>query len=230
MYSIYKYFINLLIVGCAFSSLYGQQVEAVKNDTTKHIRYNGFRVDVDVSPIITSFLNKGEVYNYEAAVQVNLNNKFYPVFEMGYSGASKTTTSDINYQGEALFYRLGLDFNLMKQKESKKKLNNVFLFGGRLGFSNFSYDLTGIQYSDDYWGAGEVIDKKNILATKLWFEIVAGIRVEIAKNIFLGWTVRTKSMLTKDNPGDIKPWHVPGYGINSDSGVWGFNYTLGYKF
>jgi hypothetical protein len=210
--------------------LYGQEAQVTTNDTTGNFRYNGLRVDLDVSPIVTNFLNKGEVFNYEAALQINLNDKYYPVFELGYSGATKNTASGINYQGNALFYRLGVDFNLMKQKESKKKLNNVFLFGGRLGFSQFNYDLKGIEITNDYWGTSETRNIENIPATKLWFEIVAGIRVEIAKNIFIGWTVRSKNMLTPDDPGDFKPWHIPGFGINSDNGVWGFNYIIGYKF
>ena len=230
MYSIYKYFISLLLVGCCFATLYGQQVKTEKNDTSKHFSINGLRLDVDVSPVVTTFLNGGDMFSYEAGIQMDINNKYYPVFELGYAGANKRTASEINYQGDALFYRVGLDFNLMKQKETKKKLNNVFLFGGRLGFSRFNYDLTGIELTNDYWGTPEVKQMTDLDASRLWYEIVAGIRVEIAKNIFIGWTVRSKNMLTTDQPGQYKPWYVPGFGINSDSGVWGFNYMLGYKF
>lgn len=230
MYSTYKYFISLLLFGCSFTTLYGQQVKAEKNDTSKQIHINGFRLDVDVSPVVTTFLNKGNIFSYEAGIQMNINDKYYPVFEMGYGGAKKITASDINYQGDALFYRLGLDFNLMKQKETKKKLNNVFLFGGRLGFSRFNYDLTNIGFGNDYWGTPEIRHATDLTTSRLWYEIVAGVRVEIAKNVFIGWTVRSKNMLTTDQPGQYKPWYVPGFGINSDSGVWGFNYLLGYKF
>lgn len=231
MNSIYRYFISLLVTVGTFSFMYGQEIETEKKDSLAHIQLHGFRVDVDVSPIVTSFMNGSDVLNYEAAVQLDINHKYYPVFEMGYASADKLTTSAINYQGNALFYRIGLDFNLIKQKkETKVNLNNIFLVGGRLGFTQFDYNLSNIQLRNDYWGNTEIKDLEQISVSKLWYEIVVGVRVEILKNIFIGWSVRSKNLLTKDKAGNFKPWHVPGFGINSDSSVWGLNYMLGYKF
>lgn len=231
MFSIYKYFISLLFVVSAFSIVYGQEVTTEKKDTSAHFQIHGIRLEADVSPIVTRFLNGGDVHSYEAAVQVDINHKYYPIFEMGYAGANRLTASAMNYQGNALFYRLGFDFNIIKQKkEVKKQLNNIFLVGGRLGFTQFDYNLTHIELTNDYWGAPEISNMNDISTTKLWFEIVAGVRVEITRNVFIGWNIRIKNMLTKDKAGDFKPWHIPGYGINGDGSVWAFNYLLGYKF
>jgi hypothetical protein len=63
----------------------------------------------------------------------------------------------------------------------------------------------------------------------LWFEIVAGIRVEIAKNIFMGWTARNKNLIGEDQIGIMSPWFIPGFGKTTGS-AWTVNYAIGYKF
>ena len=45
----------------------------------------------------------------------------------------------------------------------------------------------------------------------------------------MGWTVRNRTLLSTDESGDLKPWYIPGYGINSENN-WGIGYVIGYKF
>lgn len=244
MLSTYRYYINIFIFCCVASLLCGQTVKSEINDSiittnntiskddsikTKKPFFNSFRIDLDVSPVITTFINNGEIYSYEAAIQTEIINKYYPIFEIGYAGAKTLTSSGINYNGNALFYRLGMDFNIVKSKIAKKTNNNFFLVGARLGYTNFDYNINSIQIQDDYWGGSSTFEKTK-KSSNLWFEIAAGIRVELIKNIYIGWNVRIKNMLTKEDLGEYKPWYVPGYGVYGDSSVWGFNYLIGYKF
>jgi len=69
----------------------------------------------------------------------------------------------------------------------------------------------------------------NQSTTRIWYEVVAGVRVEIIKNIFMGWTVRNSHLIGQDAEGDVAPWYIPGYGKNISSN-WSINYTLGYHF
>ncbi|MDD4489655.1 MAG: DUF6048 family protein [Paludibacter sp.] len=228
MYNIYRYCFSLLLV-CCVTTLTGQKVDSEKKDSTNKFELNSLRVEVDVSPIITTFLNRGDIYQYESAIQAEINNRFYPVFEIGYAGANKLTTSGINYQGNAIFYRLGMDFNLIKNQIDKNKFTNYFLIGARLGHTNFNYKMQNITFENEYWDNNF---QKNIQGESfnLWFEISAGIRVEIYKRVYIGWTARIKNLITKTDLGDYKPWYIPGFGINGDGSVWAFNYMLGYKF
>ena len=113
MYNIYRYCFSLLLL-CCVTTLTGQKVNSEKNDSINKFELNSIRVELDVSPVITTFLNRGDVYQYESAVQAEINNRYYPIFEIGYAGADKLTASGIKYQGNALFYRLGMDFHCMK--------------------------------------------------------------------------------------------------------------------
>ena len=229
MYNTYRYFFSVMFVCCAFSIVNGQESGKLQNDSTKKFVLNSVRIELDVSPVLTTFLNRGEIFQYEAAVQTEINKRFYPVFELGFAGANREATSGITFQGDALFYRIGMDFNLIKSKNAHNRFNNFFLVGARLGYSYLNYDLLNIDVSDNYRG---IIQHKDVQqsSSHIWFEITAGIRVEIFKNIYTGWTVRTKNLLSQSLPGSFKPWYIPGYGINGDESVWGFNYLIGYKF
>ena len=45
----------------------------------------------------------------------------------------------------------------------------------------------------------------------------------------MGWTVRSRNLLSQNATGEIAPWYIPGYGINTDNN-WGISYVIGYKF
>jgi len=207
------------------------QKKIIEQTDTAHVAlYNGFMIQADIASVSTSALSKGETYSYEAGIQVDLKQKYYPILELGLAGANKTTADNIGFVTNAPFGRIGIDFNILKKKKDSKPTTNLFLVGLRLGMSNFKYKITNATINNDYWGGTEIVDYSNIPATtKVWWEIIAGVRVEVIKNIYMGWTVRTKNLLTQDTEGEVAPWYIPGYGISA-SGNWGFNYTIGYHF
>lgn len=224
-----KFFISILFW---FSILTVNAQDRNPKDSVKTVKpsfINGLRIELDASPVITTLLSKGETYSFEGAVQTTLFKKYFPVFELGFAGANRTTDQNINFNTKGAFMRIGNDFSVMKQKENASKYQNYFLAGVRLGLSNFTYNMTNIEIKDDYWDVSKTYNLNDLTATKLWFEIAAGIRVEIIKNIYMGWTLRNKRMLTNDAEGKISPWYVPGFGVNNSS-VWAVNYALGYRF
>jgi len=191
--------------------------------------FKDFRVDVDISPIFTTLLSGGETYSLEGALQTTLLNKYYPIVEAGLAGANKTSLEDINFVTNGFFLRAGTDFNVLKQKNMNKKFTNYFFVGARIGFSTFGYSINNIILTDDYWNETKTYNFDNQISAKVWMEIVASIRVEIVKNIYLGWSIRNKNLLNPDSEGKISPWYIPGFGKN-DTSAWGVNYVLGYKF
>ena len=191
--------------------------------------FNGLTIQPDVASIVSSLLSTGETYSYEAGIQIDLKHKFYPVVEMGFAGANKTAANNINFKTNGLYGRIGVDLNLLTPKKDEKPTTTLFLAGVRLGMSSFPYNISNAIMTDDYWGGNQSINYSDKIATKLWYEIVIGMRVEVTKNIFMGWTVRNKSLLSQDTTGEVTPWYVPGYGINTENN-WGISYVIGYKF
>jgi hypothetical protein len=191
--------------------------------------FNGMTVQADVASVIGSVTSSGVTYSYEVGAQLDFKHKFYPIIEIGHAGADKTSTNDISYQTNGLFGRVGVDVNLIRPKKDSRPTNNLFLVGVRMGMSKFKYNLNNVTVTDSYWGGSETLDYPNVSTAKIWYEIVLGIRVEVIKNLYMGWSVRTKNMISQDATGDITPWYVPGFGLNKGS-VQGLNYTIGYKF
>jgi hypothetical protein len=198
----------------------------VEVDTTPI--FNGLTIQADAASLLSYVLSNGETYSYEAGAQVDLKHKYFPVFELGYGGANKISNNNIDFKTNALFGRSGIDLNLLSQKKDEKPTTNLFLAGLRLGMSSFPYSISNAIITDNYWGGSNSINFQNEISTKIWYEITAGVKVEVTKNFFMGWTVRIKNLISQDVAGQVAPWYIPGYGINNGSS-YGINYTLGYK-
>jgi hypothetical protein len=205
------------------------QDNKVKADTIKTVWLNGVTPFVDFASLISSSISNGETYSMEGGVQVAIKHKYFPVFEIGFAGADKISNNNITFNTNAFFGRVGIDFNLSKTKKDTNPTNNLFFGGIRLGYTNFNYNITNALIKDSYWGGEESLSFNNQNATKIWYELVGGIRVEVFKNIFMGWTVRNKNLLGSDAVGAVFPWYIPGYGINTSSN-WTLNYIVGYRF
>ncbi len=190
--------------------------------------FQGVQVEVDAFSVVMSAVND-ETYSFEAHAQVNLKEKYFPILEMGFAGANKTSHNNYGFKTNGVFTRIGIDYNLLKPNDPETTIHKYFLIGIRYGFSPFSYDITNIYIDNGYWGAGEYRNFKNVTTTKHWLEVAGGLRVEIFKNIYLGWSARLKIRFGDEEYGEISPWFIPGIGIKN-AGNWDFNYTIGYKF
>jgi len=224
--------ISIFIISlfCCFIAIQlNAQEKKAKTDLAKTLLLNGVTVQADLASLASSFLTNGQNYSMEGSVQVDLKHKYYPIFELGFGGANKVTTDNVGFKTNGLFGRLGVDINLISQKKDAKPTNNLFLAGVRLGMTSFAYNISNLQITDGYWGGTEIINYPNQLSTKIWFEVVVGVHVEIIKNIYMGWTVRNKNLISQDVAGQPAPWYIPGFGLNNGTN-WGVSYTLGYHF
>lgn len=225
----YRYINILLLINFLFHlSVLSANAQDNENEEFDPALWQGLRLDLDLASALVSLLSGGETYSYEAALQVNLKHKYFPVIEFGYAGADKKSLEEANYLCNGFFGKIGLDINMLKIKKEQDRYN-FFTLGARVGMTNFKYDINNIMIEDDYWGGSEVYDYKDIKTTKFWFEIVAGIRVEALPNFYLGWNIRLKNTIGKDK-NLIAPWYIPGFGKNNLSSIWVFNYTIGYRF
>lgn len=182
--------------------------------------YEGTQLKLDIlSPVLAPAISKGQLQQYELAVNVKLARRFYPTFEIGYAGGTKGRGDTVTYNGHGGFFRVGCDINpLKKHPESPHAL----LVGVRLGTSVQDYTQNTIH--------------KGVLAD-CWGEIVLGCQVEIAKvnntAFYMGWMGRFKCLFTRELEGyaasEMRAIYIPGYG-NRDNIGWGANYYLGWRF
>ena len=173
--------------------------------------YQGTTVKLDIlSPLLVSGLNGWRIQHYEVAVNVRLANRFYPTFEVGYSGGQTQQGDSIYYNSHGGFFRAGADINPLKRNPGSP---HALLIGLRLGAAFQPHKA-------DCWG-----------------EIVAGCQVEICKvkntAFYMGWMGRFKILFTREaenlTAAEMGPIYIPGFGHRSNLG-WGASYHLGWKF
>lgn len=183
--------------------------------------WSGASVSVDLAGALLA--NVTSYGQYEGAFRLNFKNKYFPLIELGVGAADHTDEStQLQYNTSAPFFRLGMDYNVKKDRRSK---NRVFL-GGRYGFSSFEYDLNSPDLVDPYWGTKTPFNYPNLKGNAHWGELVFGLEAQIWKFIHLGWSVRYRRRIyEKQNPVG-RAWYIPGYGQNASSSNWGGTFNL----
>ena len=172
----------------------------------------GVSVSVNLAgAFLNTFTSSG---TYEGALRLNFRNKYFPIVELGIGAANQTSeTTQLHYTTRAPFGRIGLDYNL---KRDKRSTNRVFV-GARYGFSAFNYALSGTPVQDTHWKTEAPFQFNNISDNAHWGELVFGLETSIWKFIHLGWSLRYQVRLYEHNTNIGIAWHVPGFGRNSEN-------------
>lgn len=161
---------------------------------------------------------------YEGALRVNLKDKYFPVIELGYGKArSINPETTLSYAAQAPYGRVGVDFNVMKNKHDVYRI----YAGARYGFSSFRYDVSSPGVTDPVWGAQAAYQASNISASCHWLEGVFGLDAKLWGAFRAGWSIRYRRRLAY-KAGEIgDPWYVPGFGRGRSSGFGAtFNVSL----
>ena len=204
-------------------------VQATKTDSVpvKTDRY-GLRVGVDLYKLTRGFYDK-DYKGVEFIGDFRLTKKYYAAAEIGIE--DKTTDDDrLNSTAIGTYIKAGFDYNTY---ENWLDMENLITIGLRGGFSTFSQELNSykIYNSSPYWGekppiaAGEKYT--GLIAT--WGEVALGLKAKVFNNVFVGFGVQLKVLVTNKKPDGFDNLYIPGFNrtYNGSFGV-GFNYTVSY--
>lgn len=162
--------------------------------------------------------------SYEGNLRVNLRETWFPVLEVGL-GVSNHTNEDthIHYKTRSPYFRLGCDYNFIKDKTSGNRI-----FGGvRYGFSPFTYDVSGPALYDNVYKTYHDFNYTGLSATSHWAEFVGGIEAKVWGILHLGWSVRYKLRIAESKTTVGHAWYIPGYGTSDGSVMTGtFNVSI----
>ncbi len=183
--------------------------------------FQGFTVSADVFGLGMYLL--GDYGTLEAALRLSLKNVYLPIFELGLGMCEHTDdNSKIHYKVNAPFFRIGLDYNLLKDKHQ----DNRMFAGFRYGFSTYKYDMNGPGVEDPVWGGKEPFDFGGTTSTSHWLELVLGCQVKVFRNFHMGWSVRLKYHLSSTKNDNSKAYYIPGYGTTGNGNTWAGSYNL----
>jgi len=193
------------------------------DETNKSIVVCGGALALDLfSPIQMLLSDYG---GFQIDFSLNIKKTFFPTFEIGYGICNhKDGYTLVKYKTSAPFFKIGLDYNILKDKTQS---NRMFV-GCRYGFSNFKFNISGQEIVDPIWKYSEPFDYKNINTTTHWVELLAGVRVKIWRNIYMGWSIRYKKHISSSSNTFAEPYYIPGYGSTTNSSSWGGSYSIIY--
>ena len=188
----------------------------------------GIRFGADIFKLTRSFYDK----NYKGIEFVGdyrLTKNYYLAAELG--NENKTTEDDrLNTTAKGTYIKVGFDYN---SYENWLDMRNMVFIGLRYGASTFSQQLNSYKLynTSTYFPEAPTVvsgEKFNGLSAQ-WIEVVVGMKAEVLKNIYIGFSVRMNRLLSNTKPENFDNLYIPGFNrtYNGDFGV-GFNYTVSY--
>lgn len=175
--------------------------------------FRGIAVSFDVVGAVQ--MHVSSYGQYEAALRVNLRDRYFPVIEVGYGKAdAEDVATKLTYEASAPYGRIGIDFNLVKNKHDAYRV-----YGGlRYAYTAFDFDVAATEpLTDPVWGDEVAYSLQDVSVSYHWMEVVVGVDAKMWGPLRLGWSVRYKRRLFHDDGDAGNTWYVPGYGKQGGS-------------
>ena len=180
--------------------------EQEANDSVPLLR--GFAVGVDLVGLVQSAVS--DYGQYEASLRLNLRDTYFPVLEAGIGRASHDdVVTLIKYDSKAPYFRVGMDYNLMKDKHDIYRIYG----GARYALTYFNYDVSCHDLVDPIW-----LDKvstyhaEDVKCNYHWMELAVGVDAKILGPVHFGWSVRYRKRISHQSGELGNAWYVPGFG------------------
>ncbi len=189
-------------------------------------RIKGLRIGYDLSRILLPYIDTTRSA-FEVSADFEVKPYYYATAEYGQQQVN-FTNEWYNYSSDGYYFRLGLDYNFLGKKIAVNQYEMVF-GGFRYGYASYSHSASNIYVPDNYWGDVTLPALEPVTLFAHWFEITGGIRGELFKNCFIGWSFRARLMIYQHNDEVMYPYFVPGFGQGDRKSAIGFNYYILYR-
>jgi hypothetical protein len=185
-------------------------------------RIRGLRIGYDLSRLALYWVEP-ERKAFELSADIEIKRNFFFTSE---AGTQKYNLSDslYRYTSSGPYLRVGLDYNILKNKAENQY---EMVFGGlRYGYSRLNQSADNIIIGENYWGEGDITELETSTIQAHWIEAAIGVRAELFKYVFIGWSFRWRVMLYQSKIPEMKPIYIPGYGRGEKKSLIGFNYYI----
>ena len=227
----------LLLSGMWLLSLcdgYAQTPAPEDTVTRREIDYrpSALRIGVSINDLIRTVATTQDTrYSFQADLAFD---RFMLVGEYGVAEASQQNnpTFDVaafSYDSQGSFFRVGVDVNLLKDRQTGRydAADDIILFGLRFARARID-DQLQFQSVNSLWGTTTITQQNEGLAAT-WVEMTAGVKVEVFKNIFLGYNLRFKFARSFSDDPTLIPYFIPGFGRSDREERFGFDYSIFYR-
>jgi len=215
--NIFRYCFNLLAVFLVLNQVAAQEG-----------RIKGLRLGYDLSRLALLLPDVDTSRKaFEVSADFEIKPFYYAVAEYGRQKVH-VANDYYDYSSDGNYFRIGFDYNFLGKKLSVDRYEMVF--GGiRYCFSSCTHQATDLYIPDNYWGDVHIGGLSSSKVTANWLELTAGIRGELIKNVFVGWSFRARLMMFGKQDEVMYPYYIPGFGTGNRKAAIGFNYYVYYK-
>lgn len=197
---------------------------AIKPKTDRY----GLILGTDIHKIARSFYDS----NYKG-IAINadyrLTKKYYLYGEVG---TDKIRVEDplLTTTTKGSYLKAGFNYNAYT---NWLDMENMITLGVRAGFSTFNEQLENyIVYNPHpYFGPSSSIESgiTHEGLTASWAEVSTGVNVKVYNNIYVGFSLQLKVLITNSDPSNFENLYIPGFNRTYDGQFGaGFNYTVSY--
>ncbi|MFO7573930.1 MAG: DUF6048 family protein [Bacteroidales bacterium] len=162
---------------------------------------------------------------YPRGVEINgfydLNERFSLAVDGGFT-SFMYENYNYRYENDGVYFRMGADYNLLNPLLARGRYYAGISL--KYGITLFSHKAPSIGY-ENYWGS-YVTSGESSFQTAHFLEASPGIRAEIFKNFFIGWSVNLRLLAFSGTGKHMRAVDVPGFGNGSKPISGGFNYYL----
>lgn len=203
--------------------------QSPKKDSLPEVKISvpaGVRVGLDLTRFAVRAFQP-----YRTDVTVNLdaryNDRLFIASDLSYNNTSHSD-SNYTYKGSGMSITIGANYNLLQKQIPKE---NFMIYGGmRYGLALFSYEIPEYTIYNDYWGDTKGSYPKTSKMAH-WVELTVGIRVEVLKNFYLGWSLHERILINnKLSKQDFPPLVIPGFGKGYKGSAFDMQYSVSYLF
>ena len=188
-------------------------------------RVRGLRIGYDLAGLSLLYFDPGRM-TYNFSLDYEAWQDIYPVLEFGFQKVS-LERDNYHYLSGGWYGRAGADVNLLKYEGTK--VYEMMYAGLRYGFASFTQRADNIQVGEDYFGGvdGGSLPEKRLTAH--WLCVTGGVRVEVFRNFFIGWSLLAGLKLAQVKDPRMEPYFIPGLGQGGKRAGVVVNYSLFYR-
>jgi len=221
---IFNYTLTIVLLLLSLTSTAQEKEKKVRpKRTDNYIHMPGLRLGLDISRPFQQLWTKGDRYGSEFSTDFEAKPNLYLAAEAGWEKL-KLIQPLVDYASSGSYLRLGVDYNVLSPEDTDTK--SMFYFGVRYAFDIASQKVNSYT-TEGYWGS-TTGSFPNQSFTSHWLEIILGIKGEIVKNFYMGWSIRTKFMLAQTAEELPEIYFTPGFGKSISTVALDFTYSIYY--
>lgn len=218
----YSISILFLLLSC---TVLAQDIDDDDEPQKKVVRdsVSQLRLEADIYHPIMDYFGTGR-NSYELGLDYYHKKDLYFAVEGGWGTAAFNTTTLV-YNSSNTFFKAGINKSILLRLNQKDW--DMAFVGLRYGVGIVERGSARYTIVNSFWGNGYGVTPAKGF-TGHWLEVVGGVRLELFKGVFTGWTARGKFLMNQKPFKELPPSYMAGYGKGDKKSVFDFNFYLGY--